>query len=295
MSKRIAMTVSEHLPAVISEQDKGRMRLLGMEMARIYGEKLKLYRQLHEGYPNDEGIQELYGTAEGRDKAARAPAQEWRYQEIIDQRAESLDWDDLQRIFEHNPDDVLKVWDGVLAVAEEKISSGLFAREALGVVDSKLFDAAQFVVLRDQFIKAWVPKDAIENSMVDMLVESFFSYHYWLRRANSMGEAEYDAAEQPKKKNRYGELEKGWNPPRVSVADAIDRAVAMADRFNRLFLRTLRQMRDLRRYALPVIVNNGGQVNVAADGGQQQNVQAKGKKKAKGGAGVPGSRRLKAV
>jgi hypothetical protein len=37
-------------------------------------------------------------------------------------------------------------------------------------------------------------------------------------------------------------------------------------------MRTLRQMRDLRRYAPPVIVNNGGQVNVAANGGQQVNV-----------------------
>ena len=34
----------------------------------------------------------------------------------------------------------------------------------------------------------------------------------------------------------------------------------------------LRQMRDLRRYAPPVIVNNGGQVNVATDGGQQVNI-----------------------
>jgi hypothetical protein len=31
---------------------------------------------------------------------------------------------------------------------------------------------------------------------------------------------------------------------------------------------TIRQMRDLRRYASPVIVQNAGQVNIAADGGQ---------------------------
>ena len=43
----------------------------------------------------------------------------------------------------------------------------------------------------------------------------------------------------------------------------------MADRFNRLFLRTLRALRDLRRYAPPVIVQNAGQVNVGA---QQVNV-----------------------
>ena len=40
----------------------------------------------------------------------------------------------------------------------------------------------------------------------------------------------------------------------------------MGDRFNRLFLRTLRALRDLRRYAPSVTVQNVGQVNI----GQQQ-------------------------
>ncbi|MDP9311928.1 MAG: hypothetical protein M3R24_13770 [Chloroflexota bacterium] len=37
----------------------------------------------------------------------------------------------------------------------------------------------------------------------------------------------------------------------------------MADRFNRLFLRTLRQLRDLRRYTPPMVINNPTQVNIA--------------------------------
>jgi len=39
-----------------------------------------------------------------------------------------------------------------------------------------------------------------------------------------------------------------------------------------MFLRTLRRLRDLRHYSPPVIVNSGGQVNVAIDGGQQVNI-----------------------
>ena len=53
--------------------------------------------------------------------------------------------------------------------------------------------------------------------------------------------------------------------------ETIDNAMAMADRFNRLFLRTLRQMRDLRRYGVPVTINNPQQVNIAGNGGQQVN------------------------
>ena len=40
----------------------------------------------------------------------------------------------------------------------------------------------------------------------------------------------------------------------------------MVDRFNRLLLRTLRALRDLRRYSSQVVVQNANQVNV----GQQQ-------------------------
>ncbi len=43
-------------------------------------------------------------------------------------------------------------------------------------------------------------------------------------------------------------------------------------RYNRLFLCTLRQLRDLRRCSTPVRINNPKQVNIATDGGQQVNV-----------------------
>jgi hypothetical protein len=41
-------------------------------------------------------------------------------------------------------------------------------------------------------------------------------------------------------------------------------------KYNRQFLRVLRQLRDLRRYSPVEIQNNGGQVNVAANGNAQQ-------------------------
>jgi hypothetical protein len=37
-------------------------------------------------------------------------------------------------------------------------------------------------------------------------------------------------------------------------------------------MRTLRTLRDLRRYSVPVTINNPRQVNIAADGGQQVNI-----------------------
>jgi hypothetical protein len=62
-----------------------------------------------------------------------------------------------------------------------------------------------------------------------------------------------------------------WLPPTLSEQAAIEHAVQIADRFNRIFMRTLRQVRDLRRYS-PVTINNPNQVNIANDGGQQINM-----------------------
>jgi hypothetical protein len=59
----------------------------------------------------------------------------------------------------------------------------------------------------------------------------------------------------------------------VTGAQAIEQAGAMVDRFNRIFLRTLRALRDLRRGPQPVLVQNAQQVNV---GQQQVNVAAGG-------------------
>ena len=54
--------------------------------------------------------------------------------------------------------------------------------------------------------------------------------------------------------------------PRVNAFQAIDQAAAMVDRFDKLFMRALRQLRDLRRYTPTVVVQRAEQVNV----GQQQ-------------------------
>ncbi|HEY9436242.1 MAG TPA: hypothetical protein VI260_32710 [Blastocatellia bacterium] len=59
--------------------------------------------------------------------------------------------------------------------------------------------------------------------------------------------------------------------PRVSGQNTIEHAMQMIDRYNRPFLWTLRQLRDLRRYSTPITIDNPQQVNIAADGGKQVN------------------------
>jgi hypothetical protein len=54
----------------------------------------------------------------------------------------------------------------------------------------------------------------------------------------------------------------GYEPPRLSEAEAVDRAVAMQDRFQRQFLRLMKCYRDRHRLIGSMTVL-GGQVNVA--------------------------------
>jgi hypothetical protein len=270
--------IGSHLTE-LSEQDRARARLLGNEIARVYAEKVKGYQDLYKTYPDDEWIKEHYDTGAKVHAAATVPADDECYQKALNQSAERLTWSDLQTVAERSMDDAVILWRGVLDVAMDQLKGGIYACETLSHVDSDMFQRAQFFVIRDSLVNAWQPKDAIEMSMVEMLVQAFVSYHYWLRLANSMAAREYEAAERGLEKNRYGERNSRWDTPRITTADAIDRAIAMADRFNRLYLRTLRQMRDLRRYVVPVTINNPQQVNIAADGGQQVNVQKKQKRK----------------
>lgn len=81
-----------------------------------------------------------------------------------------------------------------------------------------------------------------------------------------------------------------WELPYQREADAVQQAAELADRFRRAYHASIRALRDWRRY--PVIVQNAGQVNIAADGGQQVNVQAERKRK-KTPKGTMAARKLK--
>ena len=52
----------------------------------------------------------------------------------------------------------------------------------------------------------------------------------------------------------------------MSEAAYVERALKMADRFQRMYMRTLRALRDLRRYSPKIMIHNQGQVNI----GEQQ-------------------------
>ena len=76
--------------------------------------------------------------------------------------------------------------------------------------------------------------------MIDTLAQAQTAYLFWMERLHTQAVTEGQMEDSTLKKQGY------WQPPRIHTAAAMDQAAAMCDRFNRLFLRTLRALRDLR-------------------------------------------------
>jgi hypothetical protein len=116
-----------------------------------------------------------------------------------------------------------------------------------------------------------------------MMAQSFLQFQYWTEQVvlRSQTKPRAEDYEYTKWKNHQREekiesWKKGhWDIPYVNEQDALEHAAQMADRWNRIYMRTLRNLRDLRRYSVPVTINNPQQVNIATDGGQQVNVAPK--------------------
>lgn len=163
--------------------------------------------------------------------------------------------------------EAVAVWLRVMDFAFDELETGIRSAEVTG--NTSPLERARFLAVRDRFIDEWQPRGGIEAALVDMLAQCFSLYLYWTFISHTRAVETQDSMRKELKRYEDG----GWKVPFQSAADAIEQAHMMADRYNRMFLRTLRQMRDLRRYAPPVIVNNGGQVNVAS---QQVNVSREG-------------------
>lgn len=160
-----------------------------------------------------------------------------------------LSWASLTGLLENNPEAATAVWQRVKADAARHVGGASHIAEALRYETP--WQRAQFVEVRRALHLDWQPTGAVEMLLLDTYAAAYLAYTYWLGKVH-----ERDAL--PTRRRE-------WEVPTVREADALDQAAVMADRFHRQMVRTLRAMRDLRRYNVTI---NGdvGQLNV----GQQQ-------------------------
>ncbi len=195
---------------------------------------------------------------------------------------ESLNFVDLAQLQTISPRSAEWFWERAKQEGRSEFESGHLAANITFPVGymKGLWNIARYLGVRESFIDDWQPKGGIEVALIDMMAQSYFQWQYWLeqtvRRSETIErieEPEYSKwiAQRKLDYKANGWTEGDWSRPYVSEQQAIEHAVQMADRWNRIFMRTLRQLRDLRRYS-PVTINNPNQVNIASDGGQQVNV-----------------------
>jgi hypothetical protein len=121
--------------------------------------------------------------------------------------------------------------------------SGGLARAVLDGRNPHPWQRAKFLAMGEELAAGWEPRNGVEPQLLDQLAQAHAAKFLWL--------------------DRHFFLDSTADP------EATERAGALADRFNRIFLQTLRALCNLRKVPLGGVVQNAGQVNV---GGQQVNV-----------------------
>jgi hypothetical protein len=250
-----------------------------------------LLRQMHQAFVRmvafyrSEGGGKL-STEEARKRAFHActnkeEAKE-KLQSLMGLPLQDLNFVDLDELYSFAPRVAERFWERAKREGRDEFESGHLAANTTFPAGymKEVWNIARYLGVRESFINDWVPKGGIEIALIDMLAQSYFQWQFWLeqtvKRSQTEEREEHPDYQKWKRLRAEQNKAKGWEEgywlrPYVSEQQAIEAAVQMADRWNRIFMRTLRQLRDFRRYS-PVTINNPNQVNIATDGGQQVNV-----------------------
>lgn len=181
------------------------------------------------------------------------------------ERPDQVSWWRLSSLVERDPESGYRLWQRVKDAARKELASGHRAARTIEH-DSRPWERAQFLALRAAFREEWQPRGGVEAALIDAMAQAYTGYLTWLERLDVQATSEGSVEDHQLKERGY------YLTPRVTTVQAMEQSAAMVDRFHRMFVRSLRALRELRRDSRHVIVQQAGQVNV---GSQQINVAPK--------------------
>ncbi len=144
------------------------------------------------------------------------------------------------------------LWERIKQAARDELREGKAGAIAIEGYDERPMARAEYLAVWLALADGLRPGNGAERLLIDGMAQALMMQRHWLQR---MVQTE---ARDTIRRGRRDEYE----PPRLSEAEAVDRAVAMQDRFQRQFLRLMKCYRDGRRLGVSMTVM-GGQVNVA--------------------------------
>jgi hypothetical protein len=150
----------------------------------------------------------------------------------------------------------LALWKRICDAAREELERGMLRGQALEGYHARPYERATYLVIREALADGLQPRNGMERLLVDGMAEAWALHLRWLGRHSETDSVEAMRVERDVRQRG------AWEPPRLSDAEAVDRAALMADRFQRQFLRLMKCYRDGRRLIGSMTVL-GGQVNVA--------------------------------
>jgi hypothetical protein len=236
---------------VSTKAEPGEGPILAQELARSYREMVDQYRREYK-----------LSAEEAADAVDRRFPQSYINQ-LRFCPPEDLDWHSLRALEEHSPELAAERWEQIREAAEVELRTGHRAAKQVEDYSSGPWARARFLALRGSLIEDWQPRGAMEQLLIDQIAQAITEHERWLELANQR--VGMECGEQAR--SRRERLQ--WQPPRLTEAEAVEQAMAMAERWNRVYIRNLRALRDLRRYNVVIQNAPGGQVNVAQ---QQVNV-----------------------
>ena len=176
---------------------------------------------------------------------------------IRERPPDQVDWGDLQRLVNYDPNEMVAVWTQLKGEARAELASG--HRTALALEwNARPLDRARFLAIRDSFRDTTPPQNGVEAALLDVAAAAFNDFLEWTEQLHMQAGSE--VATERDSLQRHGE----WSPARLSYAEAIEQSSRMAERAHKRFLQTIKMLHDLQRTNATVYVGNAAQVNLAS-------------------------------
>ncbi len=189
---------------------------------------------------------------------------------------------DLLELNANSPATAQNMWEMIKREAQREFESGHRAAAVFEPADymEDAWNIASYLGLRESLCEEWRPQGGIELTMIDAIAQAWLQVQFWTMESVKRGTTEprrenhqfYEWKQWNKQANPKQWIDGHWDVPMVSEQQAVEHAAQMADRWQRMYFRAIRNLRDWRRYMPQITINNPNQVNIAADGGQQINV-----------------------
>ena len=167
------------------------------------------------------------------------------------------------------------LWKHVNERARDELESGMLAASVVAESQAPIA-YARFLARREALIEEWQPRGGQEMQLVETLAQLQMLQDHWMQIC--VQRTMFDAQEESYRIKTNGQ----WKMMPIGKDALMEQAHEMLGRVNGMSLRTVRALRDLRRYSAQVIINNPHTVNVAQDNATQTNVQKQTVRKKRG-------------